>query len=97
MKIQWNKAYRNKYLIASVIFVLIVTFFDDNNLIERFKLIEESNSLKSQIEFYENEIGESNRKYKELETNSKNLEKFAREEFFMKKDNEEVYIIVDHK
>ncbi len=97
MKIPWNKTYRNKYLIATVLFLLIVIFFDDNNLIERFKLIEQTNSLNSQIEFYEKEIKESNRKYEELKTNSKNLEKFAREEFFMKKDKEEVYIIVDKK
>ena len=96
MKFQWSKIFRNKYLLAIVVFILIILFFDDNNLIERFKLLDETQELESQIEFYEKEIEESNRKFEELKTDSNNLEKFAREEFFMKKDNEDVYIIVEN-
>ncbi len=95
MEFQWRKIFRNKYLLAIIAFILIILFFDDNNLIKRFKLIDETQELESQIEFYEKEIEESNRKFEELKTDSNNLEKFAREEFFMKKDNEDVYIIVE--
>ena len=95
MEFQWRKIFRNKYLLAIIAFILIILFFDDNNLIKRFKLINETQELESQIEFYEKEIEESNRKFEELKTDSNNLEKFAREEFFMKKDNEDVYIIVE--
>jgi len=95
MQIEWRKTYKNKYILAIILFILIILFFDDNNLIERFRLIDEAKELESQIEFYEKEIDESNRKLEELKTDSHNLEKFAREEFFMKKDNEDIYIIVE--
>lgn len=97
MKIHWGKIIRNKYLLAFIIFLLIVLFFNDNNLLERFSLSDKKQDLNSQIDFYEQEIDESNRKLEELKTNSENLEKFAREEYFMKKDNEDVYIIVEEE
>ena len=96
-KIQWGNIYKNKYFLAFVIFLFIILFFDDNNLLERFKLIGEKAELNAQIEYYEQEIEESKRKYIELKTDSKNLEKFAREEYFMKKDKEEIYILVEEE
>lgn len=95
MKIKWNKIYKNKYLLAIIVFILIVLFFDDNNLLERFDLLDDKAEIKAQIESYDVGIKESNRKYQELKTDSKNLEKFAREEFFMKKKDEDIYIIVE--
>ena len=95
MKFEIKNIYKNKYLIAIVIFILIILFFDDNNLIKRFSLGSEKHELESQIEFYENEIKESNRKYLELKNDEKHLEKFAREEYFMKKKDEDIYIIVE--
>jgi len=97
MNIPWGKILKNKYLIAVVVFLLIVLFIDDNNLMERFNLMSERSDLNTQVEFYENKIQESNRKLEELKTDSASLEKFAREEYFMKKDNEDVYIIVEEE
>jgi len=97
MKIDAKKIYKNKYLIATLIFILLILFFDDNNLIKRFALSNEKQNLESQIDFYENEITESNRKYLELKNDEKHLEKFAREEYFMKKKDEDIYIIVEKK
>ena len=97
MNISYSKILKNKYLIALVIFLLIVLFIDDNNFIERFSLINEKSELKTQVEFYEHKIKESNRKLEELKTDSSSLEKFAREEYFMKKENEDIYIITDEK
>jgi cell division protein FtsB len=94
VKIKWKKIVSNKYFIAIIVFIIIVLFLDDNNLIERFQLSDKKAELYEQIEFYDSEIKENNRKFEELKTNSENLEKFAREEYFMKKDNEDVYIIV---
>ncbi len=93
--IKWKKLVSNKYFLAFVVFLIIVFFLDDNNLLERFKLSNEKQDLNEQIDFYNSGIKDNNRKMEELKTNSKNLEKFAREEYFMKKDNEDVYIIVE--
>ena len=94
-KLPWRKILKNKYLIAIVLFLLIVLFIDDNNLVERLNLFGEKKDLNHQVEFYEQKIEDSNRKLEELKTNSENLEKFAREEYFMKKENEDIYIIVE--
>ena len=45
------------------------------------------------IEHYQHVIDESNRRLNELRSNSENLEKFAREQYLMKKPNEDIYII----
>ena len=95
MTFNWKQIFKNKYVIALILFLLIVLFFDDNNLLERFSLENKKSDLETQIEFYEKEIKESNRKYDELSKDSKHIEKFAREEYFMKKDHEDVYIIVE--
>lgn len=95
MKVEAKNIYKNKYIIAIVIFILIILFFDDNNLIKRLNLSTEKQDLQTQIDFYGAEIKESNRKYLELKNDEKHLEKFAREEYFMKKKDEDIYIIVE--
>jgi cell division protein FtsB len=97
VQIKWKKIIGNKFFIAIIIFLVIIFFLDDNNLLERFKLSDEKRELNEQIEFYDSEIKDNNRKLEELKTDSENLEKFAREEYFMKKDNEDVYIIVEEE
>jgi cell division protein DivIC len=87
--------YRNKYFIASAFFILWVTFFDDDNLIERFQNLRQIRELKRDKEYYIQKISEDSERLKELKTNNKNLEKYAREQFLMKKDNEDVFVIVE--
>ena len=85
---------RNRYLIATVIFAVWLIFFDNNNLIERFRDIAALKQLKRDREYFTNRIEEDTRKLNELKTSNENLEKFAREEYLMKKDNEDIFIIV---
>ena len=85
----------NKYLIALVAFVVWIMFFDDNNLRQHQKNIQELALLEEQVDFYKHKIEADKRKLFELQTNDENLEKFAREQFFMKKANEEIYVIVE--
>lgn len=51
--------------------------------------------LEKDKEYYRERIEEDQRKLKELKTSDENLEKFAREQYFMKRDNEDIYIIVN--
>jgi cell division protein FtsB len=85
---------RNRYLIATVMFAVWLIFFDNNNLIERFRDIAALKQLKRDREYFTNRIEEDTRKLNELKTSNENLEKFAREEYLMKKDNEDIFIIV---
>jgi cell division protein FtsB len=86
---------RNKYFLALFFFIVWVGFFDQNNIIERFQNFQELKKLSADKEFYQKKIAEDSERLKELKTNKENLEKFAREQYFMKKDNEDVFIIVD--
>jgi cell division protein DivIC len=87
--------YRNKFFIASGVFVLWISFFDDDNLIERFQNLREIGQLKKDKEYYIQKISEDSERLRELKTNKENLEKYAREQFLMKKDNEDVFVIVE--
>jgi len=53
------------------------------------------NKLKVEKEYFEKKIEADKQKIKELQTSSENLEKFAREQFMMKRDNEDIFVIIE--
>ncbi len=86
---------RNKYILTSVLFVLWMLMFDQNNLNERRKNNRDYNQLIRERDYFQKKIEENRKRIEELKTNNDNLEKFAREQYLMKKDNEDIFIIVD--
>jgi cell division protein FtsB len=72
-------------------------FFDDNNWRQHQKNLEELALLQEQVSFYKHKIEADKRKLIELQTNDANLEKFAREQFFMKKADEDIFEIIEEK
>lgn len=86
--------FRNKYLLTIIIFFTWLLLLDSNNLIARFKAMKELHQLKQDKEYFLNKIEEEKRKLKELKTDDDNLEKFAREQYRMKKADEDLYIIL---
>ncbi|MBS1231869.1 MAG: Septum formation initiator, partial [Bacteroidetes bacterium] len=85
---------RNKYLLTIIIFVVWLLLLDSNNLISRHKEMKNLRKLKSDREYYVKRIEEDKRKLYELRTDDRNLEKFAREQYRMKKPDEDLYIIL---
>ncbi|HNQ68616.1 MAG TPA: septum formation initiator family protein [Bacteroidales bacterium] len=85
---------RNKYLVAVSFFVLWVTFLDTYNLLDRFEHLQDLNALKKEIDYYKNEISVYKTQYNELFSSKSNLEKFAREQYLMKEENEDLFIII---
>ncbi|NLJ44124.1 MAG: septum formation initiator family protein [Bacteroidales bacterium] len=85
---------RNKYILTIIIFILWVLLLDSNNLISRNKELKNLKKLKADREYYIKRIEEDKRKLYELKTSNRNLEKFAREEYRMKKPDEDLYIIL---
>lgn len=69
--------------------------FDSNNMIDLIKIRSSINELEDKKEFYTNEIDTLRKEEKALFSNIKNLEKFAREKYLMKKDNEDIFVIVE--
>ncbi|HEX2968790.1 MAG TPA: hypothetical protein VHO46_06760 [Bacteroidales bacterium] len=87
-------AFRNKFILTIVIFIVWVGLLDSNNLVARFREMKELRKLKSEKEYLTNKISEDKRKLHELKTDNKNLEKFAREQYRMKMPDEDLYIIL---
>ena len=85
---------KNKYILTAIIFIIWILLFDSNNLIARFKEVRELNNLKRDREYYIKKIEVDKRKLYELKTDNHNLEKFAREQYRMKKADEDLYIIL---
>jgi cell division protein DivIC len=87
-------AFRNKYILTIIIFVIWIILFDSNNLISRFKELSELHKLKKDREYFSKRIEADRKKLYELKTDNDNLEKFAREQYRMKKPDEDLYIIM---
>lgn len=86
---------KNKYVLALIVFIVWVSVFDTNNLIDRIQTIKERNQLVKDKNYYQERIENDTKRLKELKTNNENLEKFAREQYLMKKDNEDIFVIVE--
>jgi len=86
---------KNKYTLTLIIFFGLISFFDENNLIERMGNLNQIHQLERDKLYYIDKIKQDSSKLKELRTDSRNLEKFAREQYLMKKKNEDIFIIVD--
>lgn len=69
-------------------------FFDQENFITQYQLSQTLNDLQNKKEFYQAETENNLSIIEKLETDTAWLEKFAREKYFMKKDNEEVFVII---
>ncbi len=89
--------FRNKYFLVSLIFLVWMLFFDKNDLISQYQYHRQVNKLKQEQEFYEKETAKVYKELDELNSNPQKLEKFAREKYLMKKDNEDVFVIVPEK
>jgi cell division protein FtsB len=87
---------KNKFFLAGIAFIVWMLFFDRNDLTAQYEYRDEVNKLEEEKEFYTTEIAKADIELKELTTNLNSLEKFARERYLMKRENEDVYVVVDH-
>ncbi len=93
MQEKYQKYLKSKYIITILVFIFWLLFFDNYNLLDRIQSIRANRNLIKEKEYYINKIGEDKEKLKELRTSKENLEKFAREQYLMKKDNEDIFIV----
>jgi len=89
--------FRNKYILTILIFIIWLLLLDSNNLVARFRDIRELHRLRNDKEYYTKKIEIDKKKLQELKTDDQNLEKFAREQYKMKKPDEDLYIILTPK
>ncbi|WP_447641203.1 MULTISPECIES: FtsB family cell division protein [Chitinophagaceae] len=87
------KYLKNKYIIALVVFVLLLLFFDRNDIFTQMQRKKELNKILASQEFYKKEIDSTKQKLDELRSNPSALEHYAREELFMRKDSEDIFVL----
>lgn len=84
---------RNKYFLTLLGFLLWMLIFDSSNWLEILSVRRRIKQLEADKLYYIQKIEEDRRKIHELQTNTRNLEKFAREQYLMKMPNEDIFII----
>ncbi len=92
MKNRLFKLIKSTYGVIIILFIFWMIFFDSNSLIIHNELNNDINELDVQKSYYEEEIAKDNIELQLIQTDS-GLEKYAREKLFMKKDNEEIFLI----
>ena len=83
----------NKYLIAIIVFAVLMLFVDRNDIFVQRQRIKQLNDLLASKKFYQDEIEKTKKNLSDLRDNPAALEKYARENYLMKKDNEDLLII----
>lgn len=90
---KFPKIFTNKYLIAGITFAIWMLFFDRNDLSLQLKRVHELHKLQESEKVMDNKIADTKHELTLLKTNPETLEKYAREKFMMKKENEDLYIV----
>lgn len=88
---------RNRYSIAVLVVLGWILLFDQNDAWTTFKNRRELGRMEEQKEWYTAEISRSKDQLNELSSNKELLEKFARERYLMKRDNEDIFVLVPEK
>ncbi|MBE15106.1 MAG: septum formation initiator family protein [Dokdonia sp.] len=89
---KWFKILSNKYLLIFIIFLIWMFFFDGSSWLLHRELDQEIDKLQGNIEHFKKSI-KNDTVQKNMLLDSAGLERFAREEYLMKKNTEEIYII----
>ena len=82
----------NRYVYATLLFLVVILFIDQFNLFDQFKLSRSLKDKKQQIEYYEKLVPESKQYLNALQNDTATMEKVAREQYLMKRDNEIIYL-----
>lgn len=83
----------NRYVYATLVFLALFLFIDQFNLFEQIRLRRTLKDQKQQMDFYDKEITESRDLLDRLENDTATMERVAREQYMMKRDNEVIYLI----
>jgi cell division protein FtsB len=83
----------NKYLLAGTAFAIWMLFFDRNNIPLQIQKMQDLNKLERSEQLLSRQIIETREELEQLKNNPATLEKYAREKYMMKKENEDLYII----
>lgn len=85
---------KNKYLLTAAGFAVWILFIDDRDFITtHFRHVEELKKLEASKKYYQEQIAATRKELDQLKSNPETIEKYAREKYLMKRDNEDVFLI----
>lgn len=84
---------KNKYLIALCLFAAIILFFDKNDLFSQLARSRQLKQLEESKQYYSGQIAIEQTELDKLRTNPATLEKYAREKYLMKRENEDLFLV----
>lgn len=82
-----------KFIVASVIAVVLVGFVDENSVLKHIRNKQYISELQSEIDHYTDQYQRDQEKIHELESNPKAITKIARERYFMKAEDEDIFVL----
>lgn len=85
-----HSIFKNKKILVFSVFIIWIGFFDSKNLMVQFRLSKRIGELKQEMKEYDSMYNTIKKEHKDL---TENIEKFAREKYYMHRENEEVFII----
>lgn len=85
--------FRNKYIIALTVFAILMLFIDHNNVFNQLGRKRQLDNLLASKKFYEQQIDQTQKNLADLQNNSAALEKYAREKYLLKKNNEDLFVV----
>lgn len=91
------KILKNRYALVLIGFFVYITFFDAHDLISQMKIRWELHQLNEQKQYLLTDTQDAKAQTEELTTNKASLEKFAREQYKMKRKNEEIFVIIEEE
>jgi cell division protein FtsB len=93
MRFEIPSLFKNKYFLVLIAALVWFVFFDQNNLIQQFRLHRQIREFRQEIEYYRHEIARDSIDIQKLRNNPEELERYAREKYLLKKENEDIFII----
>src|SRR6187551_787188 len=84
---------KDKYFLSAAFFAVWILFFDRNDILTQIDRGEELTSLQKSKQYYTEQIAQESKISEELRSNPATIEKYAREKYLMKRDNEDLFII----
>ncbi len=85
---------KNRYAYVGLAFLIWIIFLDQNNLFNQYKSYQELKKMEQKEAYLDSEIVKNKAMEEKLTTSKEELERYARERYWMKKDNEDLFIIL---
>ena len=84
-----------KYILVTIVGIILVGFVDENSIWHHYANKQRINDLQDEIDMYMERYKSDQAQIRKLDTDPKAIKKIARERYFMKADNEDIFVLSD--